>query len=251
MRAVILDGHNDLVLRCWRGDELKHIDLRRAAEVDFCGGFFAIYIPGADVLEPPEAPYEVPLEDAIPPDQARRIAEEQAAVLEGLGIPIARRVDDLRPDRVTALMHLEGADPLAPDLSDLDAWYDRGLRSIGLVWSRPNAFAEGVPFCFPASPDTGPGLTRAGLGLVAACNRMGILVDVSHLNEAGFWDVARASIAPLVATHSNAHALSASTRNLTDQQLDAIGNSGGVVGINFAIGFLRADGHTRAETPLG
>ena len=79
---------------------------------------------------------------------------------------------------------------------------------------------------------------------------MGILVDVSHLNEAGFWDVAGVTIAPLVATHSNAHALSASTRNLTDEQLDAIGKSGGVVGVNFAIGFLRADGHTSADTPL-
>jgi membrane dipeptidase len=250
MRAVILDGHNDLVLRRWRGEAPKHIDLARAAEVDFRGGFFALYVPGTETQEPPAAPYELPLESAVPTVEARRVAGEQAAVLESLGIPIARRVDDLRPDRVTAIMHLEGADSLAPDLSDLRAWYERGLRSIGLVWSRPNAFGVGVPFRFPASPDTGPGLTDAGRALVVACNRMGILVDVSHLTEAGFWDVARLSLAPLVATHSNAHALSASTRNLTDEQLDAIGSSDGVVGVNFAIGFLRADGHTQADTPL-
>ena len=89
MRPVILDGHNDLVLRRWRGDEPKHIDLARAAEADFCGGFFALYVPGAEMLEPPAAPYEVPLEEAIPREQARRVAEEQAAVLEGLGVPIA------------------------------------------------------------------------------------------------------------------------------------------------------------------
>ena len=70
------------------------------------------------------------------------------------------------PGRVAAIMHLEGADPLAPDLSDLERWYDRGLRSLGIVWSRPNAFAEGVPFRFPGSPDTGPGLTEAGRKLV-------------------------------------------------------------------------------------
>jgi membrane dipeptidase len=110
------------------------------------------------------------------------------------------------------------------------------------VWSRPNAFAEGVPFRFPASPDTGPGLTAAGVELVGACNRLGILVDLSHLNEAGFWDVARESDAPLVATHSNAHALSPSTRNLTDRQLAAIRDTGGVVGVNFAVPFLREDG---------
>jgi SAM-dependent methyltransferase len=147
-------------------------------------------------------------------------------------------------------MHLEGADPLAPDLSDVEAWYERGVRSLGLVWSRPNAFAEGVPFAFPASPDTGPGLTGAGKRLVHACNRLGILVDLSHLNEAGFWDVASLALAPLVATHSNAHALSASTRNLTDEQLDAIGASGGVVGVNFAVSFLREDGALDPSTPV-
>jgi membrane dipeptidase len=251
MPRVILDGHNDLVLRRWLGEAPRHVDLARAAEADFCGGFFALYVPsGTDQPEPPTAPYELPLPPPVPADEARRTARELAATLEGLGLPVARRVDDLEPGRVTAIMHLEGAEPLAPDLSDLRAWYDRGLRSIGIVWSRPNAFGEGVPFRFPASPDTGPGLTDAGRSLVVACNRLGILVDVSHLNEAGFWDVARTSIAPLVATHSNAHALSASTRNLTDEQLDAIGRSGGVVGINFAIGFLRADGNTQAETPL-
>jgi SAM-dependent methyltransferase len=147
-------------------------------------------------------------------------------------------------------MHLEGAEPIEPDLSNLHQWYDRGLRSIGLVWSRANAFAEGVPFRFPSSPDTGPGLSDAGRRLVRACNRLGILIDLSHLNEVGFWDVAALSDAPLVATHSNAHALCASSRNLTDEQLDAIAASNGVVGVNFAIGFLRADGTQDPATPL-
>jgi membrane dipeptidase len=86
---------------------------------------------------------------------------------------------------------------------------------------------------------------------VYACNELGIVVDLSHLNEAGFWDVARISAKPLVATHSNAHALCPSTRNLTDAQLDAIGSSGGVVGVNFAVSFLREDGGQVAATPLG
>jgi membrane dipeptidase len=107
-----------------------------------------------------------------------------------------------------------------------------------------------VPFRFPSSPDTGAGLTDAGRELVRACNRLGILVDLSHLNEAGFWDVQRISDAPLVATHSNAHALSASSRNLTDEQLNAVRDSGGVVGVNFAVGFLREDGQNDAATPI-
>jgi membrane dipeptidase len=248
---VIIDGHNDLLLRVWRGETPRHLDLATAAAAGFAGGFFALFVPGPGPLEWPDPPYALPLDEPIPTAEAARTAEELAATLEGLQLPIARQADDFQPGRVTAIMHLEGAEPIAPDLSDLHRWYDRGLRSLGLVWSRPNAFAEGVPFRFPSSPDTGPGLTAAGRMLVRACNRTGILVDLSHLNEAGFWDVARASDAPLVATHSNAHALSASSRNLTDEQLDAIADSGGVVGVNFAISFLRADGRQDPATPLG
>jgi membrane dipeptidase len=99
-----------------------------------------------------------------------------------------------------------------------------------------------VPFAFPSSPDTGPGLTEAGKDLVRLCNELGIMLDLSHLNEAGFNDVAALSDAPLVATHSNAHAITPSARNLTDRQLDVIRDTGGMVGLNFATGFLNPDG---------
>jgi membrane dipeptidase len=249
---MVVDGHNDLALRVWRREAPLHVHLERAADADFAGGFFALYVPGPTPppAEPPLAPYAFPLDPPVPHEQARRVAGELATALEGLPVTIARRASDFEPGRVTAVMHLEGAEALATDLSDLDRWYERGLRSVGIVWSRPNDFAEGVPFVFPASPDTGPGLTQAGRNLVYACNRKGILLDVSHLNLEGFRDVARLSDAPLVATHSNAHALCASTRNLLDEQLDAIAASGGVVGVNFAVGFLREDGHTIADTPL-
>jgi len=249
---MVIDGHNDLVLRLWRGEAPRHVDLAVAAESGFAGGFFALYVPGSTPPpdELPRAPYAFPLDPPVSPEVARRVAAELATVLEGLPVTIARRVDDFVPGRVTAVMHVEGAEALATDLSDLDAWYERGLRSVGIVWSRPNDFAEGVPFVFPGSPDTGPGLTEAGRSLVYACNRLGIMLDVSHLNLAGFRDVARLSEAPLVATHSNAHALCASTRNLLDEQLDAIAASGGVVGVNFAVGFLREDGHVITDTPL-
>jgi membrane dipeptidase len=155
----------------------------------------------------------------------------------------------LEEGAIAAVLHFEGAEPIS-DVGELEAWYARGLRSLGLVWSRANAYAEGVPFRFPASPDTGGGLTPAGEELVRACNRLGILVDLSHLNERGFYDVARLSEAPLVASHSNAHALCPSTRNLTDDQLGAIAESGGLVGVNFAVGFLREDGQLVPDTPL-
>jgi membrane dipeptidase len=149
-----------------------------------------------------------------------------------------------------AVLHLEGAEAIDPGLEALDAWYAAGLRSLGPVWSRPNAFGHGVPFLFPSSPDTGPGLTPQGRALVGRCAELGIVLDLSHLNEAGFWDVARLEAGPLVASHSAAHQLCPTSRNLNNAQLDAIGASGGLVGIVFACAFLRADFADDPDTPL-
>jgi membrane dipeptidase len=133
---------------------------------------------------------------------------------------------------------------------ELEALHRSGLRSLGLVWSRPNIFGHGVPFAFPRSPDTGPALTPLGKELVRACNRLGVMIDVSHLNEQGFWCVARLSSAPLVATHACAHAICPSTRNLTDRQLDAIRESDGIVGVNFSVNDVRPDADLNEHTPL-
>jgi membrane dipeptidase len=132
----------------------------------------------------------------------------------------------------------------------LEHWYAAGMRSLGPVWSRANSFAHGVPFIYPSSPDLGPGLRAAGRRLVRRCAELGILVDLSHLNEAGFWDVARLEPGPLVASHSGVHALCAASRNLTDPQLDAIGSSGGLVGIVFGCSFLRSDFAEVQDTPI-
>jgi len=148
------------------------------------------------------------------------------------------------------VLHIEGAEAIDPSFELLDVLYAAGLRSLGPVWSRSNAFGHGVPFLCPSSPDTGPGLTDLGKELIGACNRLRILIDLSHLNERGFWDVAAISKAPLVATHSNAHALSPHSRNLTDKQLTAIGETGGMVGVNFATSYLRPDGRQDADTPV-
>jgi membrane dipeptidase len=169
-------------------------------------------------------------------------------------IKVVRTLGDLQScldtGTLAMLFHIEGAEAIDRDLNALEVLYQAGLRSLGITWSRANIFGTGVPFQFPLSPDVGPGLTDAGVALVQACNRLGVLIDLSHLNEKGFWDVEKRSDAPLVATHSGAHALSPSARNLTDKQLDAIRASGGVVGVNYHVGFLRADGRSDAATSL-
>ena len=194
------------------------------------------------------------------PAYARRAADELVSLLfrleaeSGGSLEVARTADDvercLESGVLAAILHFEGAENLGPDPGALGNLYEAGLRSLGLVWSRPNDYASGVPFRFPALPDTGPGLSNAGRELVRECNRLGVLIDLSHLNERGFWDVASSSEAPLVATHSNAHALCPATRNLTDRQLAAIRDSDGMVGVNFAVAFLREDGSDDEDTPL-
>ena len=103
------------------------------------------------------------------------------AVLEQDGhVKIARRIGDVDAARESdgppaAILHLEGAEAIDPGLEALDFWYAAGLRSLGPVWSRSNSFGHGVPFIFPSSPDTGPGLTDAGRALVRRCAELGIL----------------------------------------------------------------------------
>jgi membrane dipeptidase len=269
----VLDGHNDVLLRLREegvagfldGSDRGHLDLRRARAGGFAGGFFAVFVrdPVSSRMladGEPTAPYALELPPPLEQETAAREADELIALLLSLeaasngAVRVARSCSDVeaavRGETLAAILHLEGADPIEPGLGGLEPLVHLGLRSIGLVWSRPNAFAEGVPFRFPASPDTGPGLTAVGELLVRRCNELGLLVDLSHLNERGFWDVARISTAPLVATHSNAHALCPSTRNLTDAQLDAVEASGGLVGINFGTTFLREDGLTDPDTPI-
>jgi len=147
-----------------------------------------------------------------------------------------------------AIMHMEGAEAIDRDFVNLDMFRRAGLCSLGPVWSRPNHFGYGVPFRFPSSGDIGPGLTEDGIRLVDYCDQHGVLIDLSHLNEAGFWDVAKHSQRPLVATHSNAYAVSPHARNLTDRQLAAIAERDGMVGLNFAVAFLNEDGQMRADT---
>ena len=267
MTIPVFDGHNDVVLRLGESRSFLeessegHLDLPRARRGGFAGGLFAIFVSGpeqGDMGGKPEGAYSFPLAPTIPAELAVSRADELEEILRGLeaegAIRLVRSAIEIEEcfadGTIAAVLHLEGAEPiLSPD--DLERRYDRGLRSVGLVWSRANKYAEGVPFCFPASPDTGPGLTEEGRHLVRLCNRLGILVDLSHLNLRGFFDVADISDAPLVASHSNAHRLCASTRNLTDEQLDTISGSGGLVGVNFAVGFLREDGMLEPEdTPL-
>jgi membrane dipeptidase len=278
-RLPIFDGHNDALLRFYRDDpgdgssfltrgESGHLDLPRALEGGFGGGFFAAFVPNRhptgyraeDDLTLTETGWQMRLAGRVAHPYALQTATAMLARLYRLEAASDGRLCVTRTSQavracldtgvLAAVAHFEGAEAIDRDLDALHVFYQAGLRSLGIVWSRPNAFGHGVPFEFPHSPDTGPGLTAAGQALVRACNQLGILIDLAHLNERGFWDVARLSQAPLVASHTAAHAICPMTRNLTDRQLDAIGASGGLVGVIFEPCATRPDGNDESETPL-
>ncbi|MGH1416209.1 MAG: dipeptidase [Pelagimonas sp.] len=273
-RPLIFDGHNDVLLQLHRAGGLAATDLflsgrdgaidaPRAAQGDFGGGFFAVYVPSPVDLEfkfeeMAKPSYDLPLPDPIDWEDAFPVVMAQAAILFDLekrgALTVCRTAADIRTtlaaNKIAAIFHIEGAEAIDAEFHTLDVLHQAGLRSLGPVWSRPTLFGHGVPFRYPSTPDIGPGLTDHGLRLVKKCDDLNILLDLSHLNEAGFWDVARHSTKPLVATHSNAHAICPHSRNLTDKQLSAIRESGGMVGLNFAVAFLRQDGRMLADVPL-
>ncbi len=271
----IFDGHNDVLFRLWNhaakgadpvaefidGTTSGHIDMPRAKAGGLAGGLCAIYVTsGGLVLDKPDSNghYATPLSPPLERAPSLDIALETMAIAFRIeragGWKICRGSADIATaiaeQKFAAVLHMEGCEAIDADLAALETFHAAGLRSLGPVWSRNNVFAHGVPFAYPMSPDAGPGLTEAGKRLVAACNRLGDLIDLAHITEQGFWDVAKLSDRPLVVSHSNVHAITPVARNLTDRQLDAVRESGGVVGLNFAVTMLRADGRENSDTPI-
>jgi len=146
----------------------------------------------------------------------RSIAEARTAKKEG---------------ELALFLSLEGADPLQNDINLLKIFYELGLRGLGLVWSRRNYAADGAFFEKTREGRKG-GLTPFGIELIEQAEHLGIFLDVSHLNDQGFWDVMDVATKPLVASHSNCRSLSKSMRNLTDEQIKAVAAKGGVIGMN-------------------
>ncbi len=242
----IIDGHTDYLLDLidthrsfLEESEVGHVDLPRARRGNIGAMLSAVFIRNEDL------PQFALIKTLRAVDLLKRTVEQsggQMALIRGH----RQLVDCLERGVFGAILHFEGAEAIDPEFVVLRLAYELGLRSLGLTWSRPNIFAEGV-----GPENRGRGLTGLGRALVRQCNDLGILIDVSHLNEPGFWDVIQETSKPIVASHSNARALCDHERNLTDDQIKAIAEYGGLVGINYHVGFLVKGATKGSEVPVG
>ena len=153
---------------------------------------------------------------------------------------ICKTASDIRQakdeGKIGILLSFEGVDPLQNDIRLLRIFYELGVRGVGLTWSRRNYAADGAFFKGVREGKKG-GITTFGLEVIEAAEALGMYIDVSHLNDEGFWDVMKFAKKPVIASHSNCRALVNSMRNLTDEQIKALADKGGVMGMNAASAF--------------
>jgi len=231
--SIIFDGHCDTLLEVLEGkrtlgkrSKKGHVDLPRLRQGGVTAQVFAIFIEDG-FLPAGAAKQTLRVLDAL----QRELADNPTSLL------LATKAEDIelakRTGRVAAVVGIEGAESLEGDLSLLRMFYRLGLRLVTVTWSRRNQAADGA-----YESRTGGGLTRFGVELVQECNRLGVLIDISHLSAAGVRDVLEISTQPVIASHSNAHALCPYVRNLTDEQLKALAAKDGVVGVTFVPAFL-------------
>jgi membrane dipeptidase len=240
--SVIFDGHCDTLIPVRDGDRRldervqpqaeggvltsQHIDLPRLVEGGVTAQIFACFVR----------------EQFLPSDatnEALRLIDAFYQALDGnpdtlLLATTAADVERAKAEgKVSGVLSLEGAEALEGDLAMLRTFYRLGLRALGLTWNFRNRAADGL-----AEIRTGGGLTEFGAALVREANRLGVILDVAHLAPAGVRDVLELSEAPVVASHANARALCDHPRNLTDEQLDGIAASGGLVAVTYVPAFL-------------
>lgn len=232
-RAIVCDAHCDTLLALEHGGRTLgersargHVDLPRLLEGGVTAQVFAVFV------ESPYYPMQAARRTLALIDLFYRELERNAGQLR-----LATRGEDIRQAKengqVAAILGLEGGEALEGDLSLLRIYHRLGVRLITVTWNRRNALADGL-----GEARSGGGLTSFGVEAVQEMNRLGILIDVSHLAPAGVRDVLEVSQAPVIASHSNARAVCDHPRNLSDAQLQEIAKKGGVVCVTFVPGFI-------------
>lgn len=250
-RATVVDLHMDTLGPVMTGRDFSidnpvgHVDLPKLHRGGYDLMFWSIWVP-------PVAPGREPHYNA-----------DANKMIDALDALIAKYPDDLalvrnasetyaanRAGKIGCAIGVEGGHMLDDRPSNLQAFYDRGVRYITLTWNNSNAFATSATDESSEAGVKDPGLTEQGRTLVREMNRLGIVVDVSHVGEKTFWDVLEVSEDPVVATHSGAKALCDVYRNLTDEQIQAVASKGGVIGLTYVASFVDPDYSARRSEAL-
>ena len=162
-------------------------------------------------------------------------------------IALARNYNDVitnhKEGKISALLSLEGGEAIDGDIRILRMMYRIGVRIVTLVWNNRNKIADGIN-----EARSKGGLTNFGVQVVEEMNKLGMIIDVSHLSDQGFWDVLEVSKHPVIASHSNCRSLCDVPRNLSDDMIKALAEKGGVIGVNFVPCFLSKDNNATVET---
>ena len=230
----LFDGHCDTILRCYlEGGGLRrqagHLDLERRRGKGRWAQFFATFGSPEDM--PGRSLWEVFLEEyALFRSEVDANADLVAFCRTGEEARAA-----FAAGKTAAFLSAEGAELLDCDPDKLRLAHRMGVRIVNITWNHPNALSG----TNAEEPDRG--LSEQGRAFVKTMGELGMLVDVSHLSDPGFWDVMEVTDRPVVATHSNARAIFPHPRNLTDAQFTAIINTNGVAGLNMYAGFLGDD----------
>ncbi len=237
MNFPVFDAHCDTAYELYRKGELLgsnsgHISLERMECLPGCAQFFAFWTADPESGETPPSLYRHMYDELL-----RQLALFSDRI--SLCTSAAQAERAWREGRVAAFLSIEGAEALDCDPAQLEAAYQMGIRMITLTWNGKNALA--------GSHVTGGGLTDRGRAFVREAQRLGILIDVSHLSDEAFWDLAEITDGSIMASHSNSRAIYPHSRNLTDDQFREIVQTGGCAGLNLYTAFL-GEGAVTAET---
>lgn len=232
----VIDFHCDTIFKimrepeeCLRKNKFS-VDVSKLKKGNYLAQFFAMFIYMGSKKDPKEMCLNM----------IDRFYDEVEKNSDNL--KVATNYDELvsnsHDDKISAFLTIEEGGALKGDIRNLELYYDKGVRLITLTWNFENEI--GFPGCEPKYKYNG--LTKFGKEVVDVMNDLGMIVDVSHLNDKGFYDVAEISRKPFVASHSNAREVCNCSRNLTDDMIRILSNKGGVMGINFCGDFLGKDG---------
>ncbi len=240
---AIIDGHTDVLLalveqrrKFYEESDRGHVDLPRMKKANLIASFFAIW----------------------PAINQYYIQKGTRQLLELVEDPrnealLIRKKEDIekadKENKIGVIFHIEGIGGFDSEFHLLNILYRTGLRSFGITWSDKNLFGSGSSFV-PNTPEDTRGITAEGRELIAEANKLGIIIDVSHLSDKSFWDVLDVTKKPVIASHSSVRKISPHVRNLSDEMIKALVDNGGMMGINFGNVFLREDCARDADTPL-